>query len=104
MIIMLQDQPRDGPGYWPILAWKPSATSSQHILSLFTDEEWAWVNCIIQWTESLLAVVAWRLHATHMFPYYARGLTEIIGSSGIVADGVKALVRPHRAVFKPEQC
>jgi hypothetical protein len=50
-----------------------------------------WVSGIIQWLESLLAVVAWRLHAAHMFPFLLlmSGLTYIRGSSGIIADGLE---------------
>ena len=66
---MLQDQPRDGQGHWPVVPWQPSTTASQQTLSPFTDEEWILVGCIIQWLGSLLAVDAWRLHADHAVSY-----------------------------------
>jgi hypothetical protein len=39
---MLQDQPRDGQGYWPVVAWQPSTAASHQTISLFTDGEWIW--------------------------------------------------------------
>ena len=86
---MLQDQPWDGHGYWPALPWQLNTTASQQTISLCTDESGIGPVVLASGLSHCGSCGLAVARSSHVPVLLVSGLTEIRGSSGIIADGLE---------------